>query len=260
MSGNSLKKMAFILIILVGLILPSGIVLSEDYSSSGVDITVFGDKTVFVNQTLQYEVKISGPFGKDADNWTLHASVKGKAKVSPEKKESTSSNTFVLNLTVQQKDSIKLILEAYCGKDDKIRYKKESLEIKAINTATVVVTVDNPKNMTLENIQVGLFIDTKLVKITTIEKLEPYKEKKVMMNYSKEGLSKDRHELDVCVDYGFDGSPSFFKNDRLLREHFYISEESDDSIYGWIIGLAAVAGIVLFLFYRQRRKKKRRPW
>lgn len=244
----------------MGITFSSSITLSEDFSSSGVDITVYGDETVFVNQTKNYEVTIGGPFGRDADNWTLHSRVKGDARVSPKKKESTSSNTFILNLTVEEKGNVKLVLEAYCAKDDEIRHKKESLEISAVKPASVKVTVDNPRNMTLENIKLGLFIDGNLIKTTTIEKLKAFEEKTAVINYSKEGLSEEKHELEVWVDYGFDDSSTFYKNDRLLKRDFYVTEDGDDSIYKWVIGLVAVGAIVVFLLYRRRKKKRRRPW
>lgn len=247
-------------LILTGMIFSSSTVLSEDFSNSGVNVTVWGDKTVFVNQTKNYEVEIGGTFGKDADNWTLHSRVKGDASVSPQKKESTSSNTFTLNLTVEEKGSVKLILEAYCAKDDEIRQKEKSLEISAVKPASVKVTVDNPKNMTLENVRLGLFIDGDKIKTITLEKLEPFEKKTVVINYSKENLNEDKHELEVWVDYGFHDSPGFYKNEKLLEQKFYVTEDDDDSIYGWVIGLSAVGAIVVFLLYRRRRKKRRRPW
>lgn len=260
MKKSSLLTVLVISFILLGMIFTSSTVLSKDFSSSGVDITVYGDETVFLNQTKNYEVKIGGPFGEDADNWTLHTQVKGSARVSPKKKESTSSNTFILNLTVEEKGSVELVLEAYCAKDDEIRYKKESLEISAVKPSTVEIKVENPRNMTLENVKLGLFIDGKTIKITNIEKLEASEKKTVVINYSKRDLNEGKHELEIWIDYGFDDKPTFYKNKRLLKQNFYVTEEDDDSIYGWVIGLSAVAGIVLFLFYRHRRKKKRRPW
>lgn len=260
MRRNALFSLLVISLMLTGMAFSSSTVHSKDFSSSGVDITVYGDETVFVNQTKNYEVKIGGSFGEDADNWTLYSQVKGPAKVSPKKRESTSSNTFILNLTVEEKGSIELILEAYCGKDDEIRYKKESLEINAVKPSTVEVKVDNPRNITLENVKLGLFIDGDRIKTTDVGKLEPFEKKTVVINYSKEGLSEGKHELEVWVDYGFGDPSRFYKNDRIEKRDFYVTSDDDNSIYGWGIGLAAVGAIVVFLFYRRRRKKRRRPW
>ncbi|MFW6041166.1 MAG: hypothetical protein ACOC85_04960, partial [Thermoplasmatota archaeon] len=125
MTGSK-KITGFILVMLIfiSIITISGV---EGLSTSGVDITIEGDDNIFVNQSVEYNVKISGIFGNSAENWTLHSNVEGNAEVKPGKIDSNDSNEFTVELIATEPGDFKITFKGYCSNGDEVRYKEESI-------------------------------------------------------------------------------------------------------------------------------------
>ncbi|MFW6041225.1 MAG: CARDB domain-containing protein, partial [Thermoplasmatota archaeon] len=124
-----------------------------------------------------------------------------------------------------------------------------------IKPAEISFKVENPKDIRLENVTVGLFIDDKLIETTKIE-LGPNESKTVNMNWSKEGIEEGEHILKVGINYGYGSSSEF---NIILEKTIYIGEKSY-ALYNWGISLALVGLVVLFFLYIRKKRKRRRPW
>ena len=223
-------------------------------STSGVDLFIEGDDEVFVNETIHYEVEIGGVFGRDAKNWSLKAEAKGDAVIEPKNINSNESNTFIVNLTVTRPGKVTVTFTGYCSDGEETRTSQDQFQVKAVKPATVKVTVENTKDIYLENVTVGLFIDDELVQSRDI-KLKANQSKTVHLNWSKEGLSDGGHKLVVGVNYGLDSN----EYNSVLEKTIYIGEQNFP-IYNWSIAISMIVLIVLFLFYLRKKRKRRRPW
>ncbi len=234
-------------------------------SSSGVDITVDGPTEVFVNQTESYEVKIIGAFSDRSKNWSLKANIDEdsieKARVEPRTDDSDDSNVFTVKFTAVEKGNIKLKLSGFCSDGNTTRKASTSLKIKAVEPSTVSIKLDNPNDIELKNIQVGVYVDGTLKRVHDVEVLGPSKSKRLKINWSKEGLDEGRHTLQIWVDYNYKGDvDQFDKNEMVLEKDFYIEGKGFMEQYGWAVAIAVIAGIIGIFYFMNMRRKRRRPW
>lgn len=254
-------KMVFILILLFTVMplfaTPSS---SEKLSESGVNIYIDGPKEVFVNQTIKYHVEIGGSFGKSAQNWSLKVEEGEDFDVSPVENESMLSNEFIVNLTVKNDGEATLKVKGFCSDGEDIRYSQSSLKVNAVKPVKATVEITNPTDIELEDVKVGLFVDSDLKNTIVIDKLGANETRKLQINWSKEGLDMGDHKLEVWVDYGYEDSGRFIKDELVLQKTFYVTGQGFWDKYGVLIGVSVVLSIIGFLYYMNRRKKRRRPW
>ncbi|MFW6176263.1 MAG: CARDB domain-containing protein [Thermoplasmatota archaeon] len=257
------RYLSIFIIVILMLTIPLSIYSTEaqDLSQSGVRIFVEkGPKDVFVNESATYRVRIGGSFGSEADNWTLKTDANIDAKIDKRTQESEESNVFTVKVTVREEGDAKITFKAYCGKDGETRYNEDDYEINAIKPVTTSVSVQNPTDTEISNIEVGLFVDGDLKNITKIDTLEADERKTLTMKWSKKGYSSGEHELEIWVDYNLDDKEGFSKDERLLQKTFYVE---GDSNLGWIaavIIIASVSGFLLYYFYSKGKSRRRKPW
>ncbi|MFW6141987.1 MAG: CARDB domain-containing protein [Candidatus Saliniplasma sp.] len=239
----------------------SGYSRAEEFSSRGVSLFIDGDEEVFVNETNIYEVTIDGVFGRNAENWTLNSSVtEGTATILPESDESNSSNVFEVEMNAVESGTIVMEFEAFCSDGDEIRRKVETFEVNVIKPSTISVVVRNPTNTTIEDIEVGLFINSELRRVKHIDSLEAEDQERIEFNWSDEGLESGEHQIEIWVDYGFEETEEFHKDSLILEKSFYIPDEGTQTLYNALIILLILGVIGAFFFYQHKKKKRRRPW
>ncbi len=226
----------------------------------GVNIIIDGPTDVFVNETQEYEVKVGGTFANNADNWTLTSSVDGPGVVRPKEQRSTESQTFSINLTVTEENEVTLILNATAGGDNQTRRTSTELKVKGLKPVTSTLSFKNPTDLTLTDVELGIFIDGKLERTVQVSPIEPRSTRNMKVNWSKEGLDPGEHKMEVWVDYGYTEGDRFVKNEKIYTVRFYIEGESTLEKYGWAIGIGVVAAGLGIFYYLRRRKKRRRPW
>ena len=234
-------------------------------SSSGVDITIDGPTEVFVNQTESYQVKIIGAFSDRSKNWSLKASIDEesveKASVTPRVNDSDDSNVFTVKFTAVKEGKIKLKLNGFCSDGNSTRQASTSLKIKAVEPSTVSIKLDNPNDIELNNIQVGVYVDGTLKRVHDVDILGPSKSKKLLINWSKEGLEDGKHTLQIWVDYNYKGdTDEFDKNEMVLEKDFYVEGKGFMAQYGWAVAIAVIVGIIGLFYFMNMRRKRRRPW
>lgn len=234
---------------------------AQDLSQAGVRIFIEkGPKEVFVNESASYRVRIGGSFGKEADNWTLKTDATIDAKIEDRTQESNESNMFTVQVTVREKGDAKIKFKAYCGKDGEVRYSEDSFEIDAVKPVTTKVTIENPTDYELSNVEVGLFVDGDLKNITKINKLGADEKKTLTMKWSKEGYSSGKHELEIWADYNYVNDDKFNKDEALLQRSFYIEGDGNLGLIAAIIIIASVSGFLLYYFYSKGKTRRRKPW
>lgn len=258
--SKDIDLLLIIIIVLMTIPLFSPLNHSEDFSQSGVNIYIDGPKEVFINQTVKYHVEIGGSFGKDALNWSLKVEESEDFDVSPVENESKRSNDFIINITAKKEGEITLKVKGYCSDGEEVRYSESSLDVTAVKPVTATVEITNPTDIELEDVKVGLFVDGELKNTIVIDKLGANETRKLEINWSKKGLKMGDHEVEVWVDYGYEDSGRFVKDELVLEKTFYVTGKGFWEKYGVLIGVAVVVGIVGFLYYMNRRKKRRRPW
>jgi len=259
------KITVFVVVLLISLISLStifpGYSQAEELSGRGVNLLISGEQEVFSNETNTYEITVDGEFGRNAQNWTLYSRViEGMASVSPESEESNTSNIFEVEMTAMRKGKVVIEFEAFCSDEDETRRKVETFEVNVLEPSKVIVNVKNPTDTTIENLEVGLFINSELKRIRYIDRLGPNEERRVQFNWSDEDLEPGEHRLEVWVDYGFDESEEFHKDALILEKNIYIPDEGSHILYTSLIILLILGVIGAFLFYLNKKKKRRRPW
>lgn len=234
-----------------------------------INPVVDGPENVFVNVTEVYEVEIKGVFEVDdnlieaenADNWSLEMESSLDATVEPNEQESTESNIFTVNVTIHEEGTGNLNITAYCGKGGKVSYSEKQLEVRSEEPEETTVPITNPTDTTIQQIELGFFVDGEKKSTITIEDLSPNEEKTVTFRWSKRGLSSGEHDLEVWVDYGTDNEPDRFNKQELIMDRtFHVEGEPNTLLYGAVIALVIAASFVVFLFYQSRKRKRRRPW
>lgn len=268
MKNNIGKQRIFSILIILIIsfsILPTIMVSDGALSSSGIDLAVDGPKEAFVNQTESYKVDIIGSFSDKSINWSLKANIGDesieKAQVTPPENESGTSNTFDLEFTAVREGKIELELTGYSSDGNTTRKASTTLEIKAVEPSTVNVEINNPTDINLKNIQVGVFVDDELKRVHDIDELGASEKKSLSINWSKEGLEEGKHTLQIWIDYNYKGGGSEFeKDEQVLEKDFYVEGEGFLAKYGWAVGIAVILGIVGLFYFMHMRRKRRRPW
>ncbi len=267
------KKPAFLAIIVILMMIGSGMsafqISEAAQEDSRINISVDGPDKLFVNETENYEVEIKGVFqvGDDlvdaerADNWTLKTESTMDATVEPQSIGTSTTNVYTVNVTVHEEGKGYLNLTAYCGKNGSVSYTEKQYRIEVEEPEVTTVPINNPTNITIKKMELGLFIDGDKKSTVMVEDLKPGEQRKVTFKWSKEGLSSGEHDLKVWVDYGTDNDPdSFNKQDRVMDRTFHVEGETNTMLYAGVIVAVIAVSFVVFLLYRQRKRKSRRPW
>ncbi|MGM0405176.1 MAG: CARDB domain-containing protein [Thermoplasmatota archaeon] len=234
---------------------------AAEFSSRGVRLLISGEEEVFTNETNIYEVTIDGDFGRNADNWTLNSSVtEGTATVQPDSDESNTSNVFEVQVTAIEAGTVVLEFEAFCSDGEETRRDVETLEVNVVKPSNVSVMVSNPTDTDIENVKVGLFINSEMRRVKHIDTLEADGQKRIQFNWSDEGLESGEHTIEIWVDYGFEDVDEFHKDSLILEKNFYVPDEGAHTLYTSLVVLLIVGVIGVFFFYNHKKKKRRRPW
>jgi len=222
---------------------------------SRINPSVDGPEEFFVNETVKYEVEIRGAFGSenirasDADNWTLQTESTLEATIDPPEKESTTSNIFTVNVTVHEEGEGHLNFRAYCGKDDEVAFNEKQFEISVEKPERTSVTVRNPTDVHIEELEVALYINGELKATQTLNDFEPGEERKVTFEWSKRGLESGEHTLEIWAE-----------ERMVMSRTFRVEEETSSLLYAGVIITVIVAGVLIFIWYKGRRRRQRRPW
>ncbi len=222
-----------------------------------------GQDAIFLNDTETFTVRIMGRFeaegdvfrAEDADNWTLKTESDMDATIDPEDQDSNVTNEFDVEVTIHEEGTGRITFTAYCTKGDSTRYSEKDYEVEAVEPESVSVTVDNPTYYELEDIEVKLYVNGRLMNTVTIESLEPEESRDLEIKWSSHNLDAGEHRLEIRTDYGFEG-----EEETLLSRTFYVEEDTNTALYGAIIAIAVGAALLVFFLYRRKKKRRRRPW
>jgi len=222
-----------------------------------IDPSIDGPDEFFVNETVSYEVEIRGAFGTDqgairaeeADNWTLQTESTLEATIDPEESESSSSNIFTVDVTVHEEGEGTLNFRAYCGKDGEVAFNEKQFQISVEKPERTSVTIENPTDAHIEELEVGLYINGELKATQTLRDLEPGEERRVTFEWSKRGLDPGEHTLEVRTEERV-----------VISRTFQIEDETSSWIYAGIILAVIAASVLVFIWYKSRRRRQRRPW
>ncbi len=227
-----------------------------------------GPDEFFNNETVTYVVEIRGAFRVDgeiiraseADNWTLRTESSLQATIDPPEAESSTSNVFEVNVTVHEEGEGILTFTAFCGKNGQVSYSDREFSFRTEEPEKTSVTIRNPTNTHIEEMKVGLFIDGELKTTQKITDMEPGEERRITFQWSKRGLSPGEHTLEIWADYEPDEDTEFNQQAMIISRTFKVEEETSTLVYaGIIIAVIAVSFFVL-LWYKSRKRKRRRPW
>jgi len=222
-----------------------------------IDPSIDGPEEFFVNKTVSYEVEIRGAFRvgdrtirtDQADNWTLQTESTLDSTIDPLESDSETSNIFTVNVTVHEEGEGTLNFRAYCGKDDEVAFNEKQFQISVEKPERTSVTIKNPTDAHIEELEVGLYINGELKDTQTLRDLEPGEERKVTFEWSKRGLDSGEHTLEVRAE------------ERLvISRTFQVEEETSSWIYAGVILAVIGASILIFIWYKSRRRRQRRPW
>ncbi len=255
-----LKSLSLLVGIL--LLLSTFFIIPAQTSEAAVEDTrinpsIDGPEEFFVNETVSYEVEIKGAFGTDegairadkADNWTLQTESTLEATIDPEESESESSNIFTINVTVHEEGEGNLNFRAYCGKDGEVAFNEKQFQISVEKPERTTVTIENPTDAHIEELEVRLYINGELKATQTLRDIEPEEERKITFEWSKRGLDAGEHTLEVRTE------------ERLvISRTFQIEDETSSWIYAGVILAVIAASILIFIWYKSRRRRQRRPW
>ncbi|MFW5952715.1 MAG: CARDB domain-containing protein [Candidatus Natronoplasma sp.] len=232
-----------------------------------INLSIDGPQEFFINETINYEVEIRGAFtidgepirAQEADNWTLQTESNLEATIEPEESESHTSNIFTVNVTVHEEDEGNLNFRAYCGKDGEVAFNEIEFGINVEKPEKTEITVRNPTDTHIEELEVALFINGELKAVETLTEFEPGEERNVTFEWSKRDLDSGEHTLEVWT--GTSDDVSEFNEERLVMSRtFQIEEETSSLIYAGIIIVMVVASLLVFFWYKSRRRRQRRPW
>ncbi len=232
-----------------------------------IDLSIDGPQEFFVNETISYEVEIRGVFridgeiisAQEADNWTLQTGSNLEATIEPEESESDTSNKFTVNVTVHEEGEGNLNFRAYCGKDGEVAFNEVRFWINVEKPEKTWVTVRNPTDTYIEELEVALFINGELKAVETLRDFEPGEERRVTFEWSKRGLESGEHTLEVWTGTS-DDVREFNKERLVMSRTFQIEEETSSLIYAGIIIAMIAASLLIFFWYKSRRRRQRRPW
>lgn len=257
-----MKRQVFIIFLILFVSFSFGYLGEGDakLSQAGVDVNINGPTRVFKNHTVQYEIEIGGSFGLYAQNWSISVEESEDYRVDQPQKQSIKSNTFQLNVTTMKEGKVTLDIKGFCSDGDETRYRAASLEIKSVEAVSVSVDIKNTKDITLNDLELGLFIDGKLQNTKGVGTLEPGETKNIQINWSKDGLDKGEHDLEVWVDYGYSEGDSFVKDDLLVERTFYIQGKNTLYEYAWLMIVAGILGFLGLYYYLNVKRRRRRPW
>jgi len=222
-----------------------------------IDPSIDGPEEFFVNKTVSYEVEIRGAFRvgdrtirtNQADNWTLRTESTLEATIDPDESDSSSSNIFTVNVTVHEEGEGTLNFRAYCRKDGEVAFNEKQFQISVEKPERTSVTIENPTDAHIEELEVALYINGELKDTQTLRDLEPGEERRVTFEWSKRGLDSGEHTLEVRTE------------DRLVMSRtFQIEEETSSWIYAGVILAVIAASVLIFIWYKNRRRRQRRPW
>ncbi|MEF8835033.1 MAG: CARDB domain-containing protein [Candidatus Thermoplasmatota archaeon] len=228
-----------------------------------------GPEEFFFNETVSYEVEIRGAFrsgekiidAEEADNWTLKTESTLEATVDPLESESATSNIFTVNVTVREEGEGALNFKAYCGKNGEVAFNEKEFQISVEKPEKTKVTVKNPSEVHIEEMKIGLYIDGEQKATQTLKDLEPGEERRGSFKWSKSGLESGEHTLEVWADYGTSENDDGFNKEKLVMDRtFQIEEETSTMLYAGIIIAAIAVSVLLFIWYKNRRRRQRRPW
>ncbi len=239
----------------------TGLSSSQEFSSEDVDLTIRGEEEIFANEENTYEVTIGGDFGENAENWTLNSNVvEGEASVSPRSQDSNTSNIFEVDVLAIEPGTVSIEFEGLCYGDNETRREIRTWDINVLEVIKTSVIVTNPTDTVIEDVTIGLFVDSELKRSMSIEKLDADGEREIQFNWSKEGLDPGEHKIEFWVDYGFEQNEEFNKDALLHEDQIYIPDKRMHTIYNSLIILLIVGIIAGFFYYMHKRKKRRRPW
>jgi len=236
---------------------------------SRIDPTVVdAPDELFVNETVNYQVEIRGAFEHDgeifdseeADNWTLRTETDLDATIEPTEEESTVTNVFNVTITVHEEAEGDLVFTAYLGKEEAVYFNERHFRIDAETPERTSLTVTNPTDTHIEEVELGLFIDGELKARKTLEDLGPNEDRQVTFAWSKESLSAGEHGLEVWMDYGFSEEAEFNRDHLIMETTFEIEDQISTWIYGGVAIVVIVGGFFIFIWYQKRKRKRRRPW
>jgi len=222
-----------------------------------IDPSIEGPDEFFVNKTVSYEVEIKGAFRvgdrtirtDEADNWTLQTESTLEATIDSDELESSSSNIFTVNVTVHEEGEGTLNFRAYCGKDGDVAFNEKQFQITVEKPERTTVTIENPTDAHIEELQVALYINGELKDTQTVRDLEPGEERRVTFEWSKRGLGTGEHTLEVRAE------------ERLVMSRtFQIEDETSSWIYAGVILAVIAASVLVFIWYKSKRRRQRRPW
>ncbi len=222
-----------------------------------IDPSIEGPDEFFVNKTVSYEVEIKGAFRvgdrtirtDEADNWTLQTESTLEATIDSDELESSSSNIFTVNVTVHEEGEGTLNFRAYCGKDGDVAFNEKQFQITVEKPERTTVTIENPTDAHIEELQVALYINGELKDTQTVRDLEPGEERRVTFEWSKRGLGPGEHTLEVRAE------------ERLVMSRtFQIEDETSSWIYAGVILAVIAASVLVFIWYKSKRRRQRRPW
>jgi len=234
-----------------------------------IDPSIDGPEEFFVDEAVSYEVEIRGAFridsekirAQDADNWTLQTESTLEATIDPVESESDTSNIFVVNVTVHEEGEGNLNFRAYCGKDGEVAFNEKQFEITVEKPEKTTVTVLNPTDAHIEELEVALYINGELKATKTLRDFEPEEERRVTFEWSKRELDPGEHTLEVWADYGTSENVDEFNKEKLVMSRpFHIEGETSSLLYAGIIIAVIVASVLIFFWYKSRRRRQRRPW
>lgn len=239
---------------------------AETREDRGISIDIEREKgqdVLFVNESENYEVDIVGRFEaggeiirvEDADNWSLKTETDMDATIEPDDQDSNLTSEFEVDVTIHEEETGYLTFTAYCAKGENIRYSERQVEVKAVEAESVSVSLDNPTPYELEDVNVNLYVNGRLMNTRTIEELGPNESRDIEIKWSSYDLGAGEHELEIRTDYGFDG-----EEETLLTHTFYVEEDTSTALYGGIAAMAIGIGLVVFFLYRRKKKRRRRPW
>ncbi len=266
-----LRNFLVIMSVFVLLSISFGVTIQSGEASitrdTGIDPSVDGPSEFFVNETVSYEVEIKGHFrteegrfdAREADNWTLQTESTLEATIEPEEEESFTSNVFTVNVTIHEEGEGKLNFRASCGKEDEMAFNEKEFQIFVEKAERTSVTILNPTDTHIEELQVALYINGELKAMQTIQDFEPEEERRVTFEWSKRGLNPGEHTLEVWTGRA-ENDQEFNKENLVMSRTFQIEEETSSIVYAGVIVAVIAAGVLIFFWYKSRRRKQRRPW
>ncbi len=239
--------------------------LEDAVSDAGIRVEIEDEEEkeeIFLNTTEEFNIDVMGTFDfegerldvEEADNWTLEVYTEAEATIEPEEQTSDETPSFSVDVTIHELGEANLNFTAFCTKGDETRYSERHFDVTVVRPQTLSFDVNNPSSYDIEEVKLKLYINNELRKTESITDLGANETQNVQLNWSREGLDSGEHEIEIKADYGIGPEKS------LLTHSFFIEDESNALLFGSIAAVIIAISVLVFLYYRRKKQRKRRPW